>query len=96
MLKKTLLSLIIILISATLLFAGASNESTSKSSSYSSPLAQVQVTNISETLLGLNTLYQYLNQNFLYDIDIDKVEEELTKALFKALNDPYSEYITEE
>ena len=41
-------------------------------------------------------LYQYLNQNFLYDIDIDKVDEELTKALFKALNDPYSEYITEE
>ena len=95
MLKKTFLSLIIILLSATLLFAGASSENTAKAYTSSSPLAQVQVTNISETLLGLNTLYQYLNQNFLYDIDIDKVDEELTKALFKALNDPYSEFITE-
>lgn len=96
MLKKTFLSIIIILLTTTLLFAGAQTESTTKSNSYTSPLSQVQVTNISETLLGLNTLYQYLNQNFLYDIDIDKVDEELTKALFKALNDPYSEYITED
>lgn len=96
MLKKTFSSLIIILLTTTLLFAGASTESTAKTNSPSSPLSQVQVTNISETLLGLNTLYQYLNQNFLYDIDIDKVDEELTKALFKALNDPYSEYITED
>lgn len=97
MLKKTLLMLLIIFFSLSTVFAGASSENTSsKQASTTSALSQIQVTNISGTLLGLNTLYQYLNQNFLYDIDIDKVDEELTKALFKALNDPYSEYITEE
>ena len=73
MLKKTLLLLLIIFFSLSTVFAGASSENTSsKQASTTSALSQIQVTNISGTLLGLNTLYQYLNQNFLYDIDIDK------------------------
>ncbi len=95
-LKKTVVIILIAMMIAAPLFAGATSESYTDTKQQSSSLQQVQVTNISSTLLGLNTLYQYLSQNFLYDIDIDKVDVELTKALFKALDDPYSEYITEE
>lgn len=96
-LRKTVLILLIVIMMASPIFAGASSESYDDSKQQQgTALQQVQVTNISSTLLGLNTLYQYLSQNFLYDIDIDKVDVELTKALFKALDDPYSEYITEE
>jgi len=56
----------------------------------------IQTTSLSNTLVGINTLYQYLNANFLWDIDVEKVEEELTKALLAALDDPYSAYITAE
>lgn len=92
-----MLIILIAILTLSPLTAGASSETHSGSGQQqNTALQQVQVTNISSTLLGLNTLYQYLSQNFLYDIDIDKVDVELTKALFKALDDPYSEYITEE
>lgn len=58
------------------------------------PNSGIQTTSISNTLSSINALYQYLNANFLWDIDISEVEEELTKGLMAALNDPYSEYIT--
>ena len=96
-LRKAMLIILITILTVSPLTAGASSETHSGSGQQqNTALQQVQVTNISSTLLGLNTLYQYLSQNFLYDIDIDKVDVELTKALFKALDDPYSEYITEE
>ena len=95
-LRKTIVIMVITLMMAAPISAGASSESYSGSKQQGAALQQVQITNLSPTLLGLNTLYQYLSQNFLYDIDIDKVDVELTKALFKALDDPYSEYITEE
>ena len=56
----------------------------------------VQNTGISAILVDLNTLYQYLNMNYLYDIDIEKVKENLTKALIASLDDPYSMYISED
>ena len=56
--------------------------------------AGIQTTSITNTLSSINALYQYLNANFLWDIDTENVEEELTKGLMRALNDPYSEYIT--
>ena len=56
----------------------------------------VQNTGISAILVDLNTLYQYLNMNYLYDIDIEKVKENLTKALVASLDDPYSMYISED
>lgn len=57
-------------------------------------VAALQNNSISTTLTGINILYQYLNANFLWDIDPHEVEEELTKGLMAALDDPYSEYIT--
>ena len=56
-------------------------------------LASVQESSISQTLAEINTLYQYLQANFLYDIDLDSVEEHLVQALMASLDDPYSEYI---
>ncbi len=60
------------------------------------PKQNIQTSSLSNTLVGINTLYQYLNTNFLWDIDVDNVEESLTKALLASLDDPYSVYITED
>ncbi len=60
------------------------------------PGLNVQNTGISSSLLGLNTLYQYINANFLYDIDLEKIDQSLTAGLLSALDDPYSEFITKE
>lgn len=49
---------------------------------------------ISEILYGLGNLYSFLDQNFLYEIDTNKVKESLTKALVDSLGDKYSYYIS--
>ena len=51
---------------------------------------------IDETMLKLETLYRSIEQNFLYDIDTEAVYDSMAKALFSALDDPYSLYTTAE
>ena len=51
---------------------------------------------ISRDMATLERLYQYVNQNFLYDIDYDAVYEALATALFEALGDKYTYYVTAE
>lgn len=73
------------------LFAGGRGETASDANSLA-----VKSSGITSALTDLNILYQYLERNFLWDIDLENVEEALTKALIAALDDEYSEYITEE
>lgn len=54
----------------------------------------VKNSGISQTLAKLNTLYQYLNVNALYDLDDTQLEDNLTTALIAALDDPYAEYFS--
>lgn len=49
---------------------------------------------ISRDMASLERLYQYVNKNFLYDIDYDAVYEAMATALFDALDDKYTYYIT--
>ncbi len=51
---------------------------------------------ITETMEKLEALYRLIESTFIYDIDTDAVFDSMAKGLFSALNDPYSEYITEE
>ena len=49
---------------------------------------------ISRDMATLERLYQYVNQNFLYDIDYDAVYDAMANALFEALGDKYTYYVT--
>jgi len=49
---------------------------------------------ISRDMASLERLYQYVNKNYLYDIDYDAVYDAMATALFDALDDKYSYYIT--
>ena len=55
-----------------------------------------QADEITETMEKLEALYRLIESTFIYDIDADAVFDSMAKGLFSALNDPYSEYITEE
>ena len=50
---------------------------------------------ISEILYSLSNLYSFLNQNFLYEIDMDELEENMVSALVDSLGDKYSYYVSE-
>ncbi len=44
----------------------------------------------------IETLYRSIDENFLFEFDHELIYDEMAKALFAALDDPYSSYITEE
>ena len=50
---------------------------------------------ISEVLYSLSNLYSFLDQNFLYEIDMDELEENMVSALVDSLGDKYSYYVSE-
>ena len=58
------------------------------------PSAAVGAEIISRDMASLERLYQYVNKNFLYDIDYDAVYDAMATALFDALDDKYTYYIT--
>ena len=90
--KKTALTGIVLLL---FLFT-LSGQGNKEAAVYPTGGKNVQNTDISTILVDLNTLYQYLNINYLYDIDIDEVQDNLTKALIASLDDPYAMYVGEE
>ena len=49
---------------------------------------------ISAVLNNINTLYQYLKANAFYELDDSLVEDNLTRALMAALDDPYASYVS--
>lgn len=51
---------------------------------------------ISRDMATLERLYQYVDKNFLYDIDYDAVYEAMATALFDTLGDKYSYYVKAE
>ena len=48
---------------------------------------------ISRDMATLERLYQYVEKNYLYEIDYDAVYEAMANALFDALGDKYSYYV---
>ena len=107
--KKLILSLIVLTLFAGLLFANGSPEeqrffenlmkssqpvysSTTSSRGSSSTGSEI----ISRDMATLERLYQYVDQNFLYDIDYEAVYEAMATALFDALGDKYTYYVTAE
>ena len=51
---------------------------------------------ISRDMATLERLYQYVEKNYLYDIDYDAVYEAMATALFNTLGDKYSYYVKAE
>ena len=107
--KKLIFSLIILTLFAGLLFANGSPEEqrffenlmkssqpvyTNSSSSRGSSSTGSEI--ISRDMATLERLYQYVDQNFLYDIDYDAVYEAMATALFDALGDKYTYYVKAE
>ncbi|MGN1164706.1 MAG: S41 family peptidase [Candidatus Ornithospirochaeta sp.] len=98
--KKLLVLLLVTLTIFPALFAAPSLErymapSAQYGSSESSSSAQ-QAASLSEMLYALGNLYTYLDANFLYDIDSQKMQDAVISAMIDSLGDKYSYYITPE
>ena len=108
--KKAILSLIVLFVFAGLLFANGSPEdqkiienllknSQSQYPTYVNGTATKASSStgseiISRDMATLERLYQYVDKNFLYDIDYEAVYEAMATALFDALGDKYTYYVT--
>ena len=98
--KKLLVLLLVALTVFPALFAAPSIErymapSAQYGSSESSSSAQ-QAASLSEMLYALGNLYTYLDSNFLYEIDSQKMQDAVISAMIDSLGDKYSYYITPE
>ena len=49
---------------------------------------------IEKDMASLTSLYKYIERNFLWDIDYQKIYEAMASAMFKSLDDRYSYYVT--
>ena len=105
--KKTAMVLIVPALLAGTLFANGSPEEqmfidnlmrNSQSATYASGTTSRTTTKgseiISRDMATLERLYQYVEKNYLYDIDYDAVYEAMATALFDALGDKYTYYVT--
>ena len=105
--KKTAMVLIVLALLAGTLFANGSPEEqmfidnlmrNSQSATYASGTTSRTTTKgseiISRDMATLERLYQYVEKNYLYDIDYDAVYEAMATALFDALGDKYTYYVT--
>lgn len=97
--RKTL-SIVIILLLSSVLFAGAVSERYMPSLQNTSEVPSIEQAqeeekvSISEMLYSLGNLYTFLDQNYLWDIDSSKMQISLVKSMISALGDEYSYYIT--
>lgn len=110
--KKAILSLVVLLVFAGLLFANGTPEdqiilenllrnSQSQYPTYVTGTAAKSTSStgseiISRDMATLERLYQYVEKNYLYDIDYEAVYEAMATALFDALGDKYTYYVTAE
>ena len=110
--KKAILSLFVLLVFAGLLFANGTPEdqiilenllrnSQSQYPTYVTGTAAKSTSStgseiISRDMATLERLYQYVEKNYLYDIDYEAVYEAMATALFDALGDKYTYYVTAE
>ena len=98
--KKVLVITLALVVLATSLSAAPSIErymapSAQYGSSDSNSSAQ-QAASLSEMLYALGNLYSYLDTNFLYEIDSQKMQDAVISAMIDSLGDKYSYYITPE
>ena len=108
--KKTAMVLIVLAFLAGTLFANGSPEdqmffnnlmNNSQGATYSSGTTTSRTSTkgseiISRDMATLERLYQYVDRNFLYEIDYDAVYEAMATALFDALEDKYTYYVKAE
>ncbi|MBR6085117.1 MAG: S41 family peptidase [Spirochaetales bacterium] len=109
--KKIALILIVLALLVGTLFANGTPEdqkffeellrntqttNTTTGSSRTSPANSKGSEIISRDMATLERLYQYVEKNYLYDIDYDAVYEAMATALFDALGDKYSYYVPAE
>lgn len=109
--KKAALILIVLAIAVVTLFANGTPEDqrffeelmrNNQGTTYQSGTAKGTTTTtkgaeiISRDMATLERLYQYVEKNYLYDIDYDAVYEAMATALFDALGDKYTYYVTAE
>lgn len=107
--KKVVLILIVLVLLAGTLFANGTPEDqrffeelmrNNQGTTYSTGSSKTTTTNgseiISRDMATLERLYQYVEKNYLYDIDYDAVYEAMATALFDALGDKYTYYVTAE
>ena len=85
--RKAVQSLVLLVLIPFLCFAQGGTEA-------AQPGISVRNSDISRTLAELNTLYQYLKVNALYELDSDMLEDNLTRALVSSIDDPFAEYVT--
>ena len=102
--RKLAVTIVVLALFAGLLFANGTPEEqqrflenlTSGSSSRISSTSSRSSTGseiISRDMATLERLYQYVERNFLYDIDYEAVYEAMATALFDALGDKYTYYV---
>ena len=107
--KKFLVIIMVLAVFAGALFANGTPEEqrvffenlmrNSQQPNYSSSSKQNTSTGseiISRDMATLERLYQYVDKNFLFDIDYDAVYEAMATAMFEALDDKYSYYVKAE
>ena len=107
--KKVALILIVLALLAGTLFANGTPEDqrffeelmrNNQGTTYSTGSSKTTTTSgseiISRDMATLERLYQYVEKNYLYDIDYDAVYEAMATALFDALGDKYTYYVTAE
>ena len=108
--KKAVMILIVLALMVGTLFANGSPEDqrffeellrNNQSAGYTSTSSKSSTTTtgseiISRDMATLERLYQYVEKNYLYDIDYDAVYEAMATALFDALGDKYTYYVTAE
>ena len=96
--KKLLIFILICILSISTVFASPSFEkylspSTVQYSTVNQESAQ-NAASLSEMLYALGNLYSYLDSNYLYEIDNDKMKNSVISAMIDSLGDKYSYYIT--
>lgn len=106
--KKLLLAILVFVFVVGSVFANGSPETqrqffenlvrnsqqTGNSSLTASRQSSVGSDIISRDMATLERLYQYVEKNYLFDIDYDAVYQAMATAMFEALGDKYSYYVT--
>lgn len=94
--KVIFLVLSILLITGTVFAAPSLERLNAPKSSAQTDSGASYAASLSELLYALGNLYSYLDTNFLYEIDNQKMQNAVISAMIDSLGDKYSYYITPE
>lgn len=87
----------VLILSVSTLFAAPSLERYVQSQTGGSNQdSAAQAASLSELMYSLGNLYTYLDQNFLYEIDNQKMKDAVISAMVDSLGDKYSYFVTPE